>query len=214
MIPSWMCKKNCLGKYKLHSPPPGLWAGAWRHNVCAQSLTLWSPLRSLQSWQYYHPLLFQKTLSFLARSLCTGGVHVILTSILHKLHNSWGKGQSPVCFGRVPSKLCHTDLEVRLSHAQQVLGHHCCVGSRGRRCVTWTHIQGFLFYGSLKNRCIGEAAFSLPFPWLWDSCPWGFGVSLSGESLEDVPGLSPLSFMSDPGPVCSHLVGSPGHVPP
>lgn len=78
------------------SPPPGLWAGAWRHNVCAQSLTLWSPPRSLQSWQYYHPLLFQKTLSFLARSLCTGGVHVILTSILHKLHNSWGKGQSPV----------------------------------------------------------------------------------------------------------------------
>lgn len=132
--------QNCLDKSKLHyhaclylSPSWAL-SWCWGHNVWAQFLTSCSPLShtSLWSGQCYHASLCQKALSFLARSLCARDVHAMLTSISYKLHVRWGKVQTPACFGKVPGKPWHADLEARLSHMWQVLDHPWYIGSRGK----------------------------------------------------------------------------------
>lgn len=47
----------------------------------------------------------------------------MLTAISNKLHGRRGEGQTPACFGKVPGKPWHADLEARRSHTWQVLGH-------------------------------------------------------------------------------------------
>lgn len=172
----------------------------WGQSESAQFLILCSPLpQEPVIWAVLLYLTISKGFELLGKIMHWGGRGKILTSILSKFYIDEEKDKPHHTLERF---LVSPGMHIwqQDCHTLGRLDHPCHVDSREWHCLTWIHIQIFLFYGRLNSRRVGMGASLV--------CPMAFRLQslvIKYPLQKKVWRMSQdylLTFVVDTRPVC------------